>query len=101
MQNYLDSQTKETDFEDLTLENYVVEMINQRVEKLEIFDEDVRTYMNEETTKEETEKITEETNEEKTENETEQTAKKKSRKKTNHYKKKKSKGGRGQNPKVT
>lgn len=32
MQNYLDSQTKEMDFEDLTLENYVVEMINQRVE---------------------------------------------------------------------
>lgn len=101
MQNYLDSQKEEMDFEDLTLENYVVEMINQRVERLEIFDEDVQTYMNEETTKEETEKITEETTEETTENATEQTTKKKSRKKTNHYKKKKSKGGRGQNPKVS
>lgn len=113
MQNYLDTQDGRIKYKDLTLKDYVMAMINQRLEKLEIFDKDVQLYMSEETiekiTKGTTEELTEGTTEEGIEKEImkpaketveestgetpeEMTQKIKGRKKVNHYKKKKSKG---------
>ena len=97
MQNYLDTQEEKIQYEDLTLKDYVMEIMNQRLEKLEIFDKNVQTHMVEEitgevikkksveSTKKNLEEEDEETNEETTQ-------KMKGYKKANHYKKKKSKG---------
>lgn len=109
MQNYLDTQDGRIKYKDLTLKDYVMEMINQRLEKLEIFDKDVQLHINEETIEKLTKGTTDELTEEVIEKEImepakeaveeatgeaheEKTQKIKGRKKVNHYKKKKSKG---------
>lgn len=117
MQNYLDTQDGRIKYKDLTLKDYVMAMINQRLEKLEIFDKDVQTHISGKTienltrgtTEELTKGVIKETTEEVIEKEIMEPAKEiveestgetpegktqkiKGRKKVNHYKKKKSKG---------
>lgn len=97
MQNYLDSQKKKTQYEDLTLKDYVMEMMNQRLEKLETFDNDVKTYIAEEITEEAIKKELVESTKEELEKANEEMSKEpaqkmKNSKKANYHKKKKSKG---------